>query len=225
MSQLQTPVKIPSPGFAINYLDSLFLLGSCFAENIGLKLYEHKFNCQVNPFGVLYNPASIAQSIQSLMHRTEYTKDDLLKHNNIWLSFDHYTLFSKPDEKECLEGINKSFNLAKNKLKQAKTLILTFGTSAVYRFKKTGRIVSNCHKIPANEFERSFLSSDEIVDTLLPVLDKLLNTSPELKIIVTISPIRHWKDGAIENMRSKASLILAIKQLEQKLSKLYYFPV
>jgi hypothetical protein len=225
MPKLQTLVDIPSPGFSIHYNNRILFLGSCFATNIGLKLEKLKFNSVTNPFGVLYNPASIANSIDLLVNRKQFVEDDLIRDNDTWFSFYHHSSFSSPDKAECLNRINETLSVASEFLKDADILFITLGTSWIYRYKPTNQIVSNCHKIPAKEFNREFLEISESVEYLSTHVARLLQSKADIKIILTISPIRHWKDGAIENQRSKSALALAIKELEKMFSNVYYFPV
>lgn len=226
MPRLQTCVEIPEPGFSINYRQNILLAGSCFAANIGEKLGKLKFRSLTNPFGVLYNPASIAQSLKLLLSGKSFIESDLYFHNQLWFSFYHHSSFSSADKVACLEQINLSLKAASEHLQTAGILFITLGTSWVYQYKKTGEIVSNCHKLPAQEFVREFLEPQQIAALLSEPFNKLLASNPGIQIVLTISPIRHWKDGAIENMRSKASLVMAMRELEKKYAgNLYYFPV
>ena len=225
MPELQTKVQIPNPNFQINYQDISCFFGSCFSTNIGNRFSELKFTTCVNPFGVLYNPASIAQSLQLIIEKTEFSESDLNFYDNKWFSYYHYTSFSNEDKKTCLNDINSSLQTAKKSLKEASYVFITLGTSFVYKLKSSEKIVANCHKIPAKEFKREFIGFPDSFSCLSEAIIKLWEINPSINIIFTVSPIRHWKDGAIENMRSKASLILTIHELQKKFPKLYYFPV
>jgi hypothetical protein len=225
MPNLQTKVDIPFPAFNINYSDEIILLGSCFASNIGERLSQLKFKSITNPFGVIYNPASIANSIDLLVDGNDYTDAKLNYFNELWFSFSHHTSFSSPDKNACLGKINLVLNKSAKMIRNAGVIFLTLGTARFYRYKKTGEIVSNCHKIPAAEFEREFLEIPQIVKLLSDSFDKILQINKATKFVLTISPIRHWKDGAIENMRSKSALLMAVRELEKKYVQLYYFPV
>lgn len=225
MAQLQTKVIVPTPGFQISHNHSVALFGSCFADTIGNRLNRFKFNSVTNPFGVLYNPASIAQSINSLFEKQLFIDTDLDFYNDLWFSFRHHTLFSSPDKETCLTRVNESFLKAKESINTSSHVVITLGTAWTYRLIKTGEIVANCHKIPSKEFTREYLSPNDIVQLFKPVITRLTEQNKDIKIILTVSPIRHWKDGAIENARSKASLLLSIKELESIFSNIYYFPV
>lgn len=227
MLKLQTLVDIPKPpnSFRINYKDELAFFGSCFSSNIGTKLQNLKFKTNINPFGVLYNPASIAQALHTLVQKESFCKNDLQHHNNQWFSFLHHSSYSHPEQSVCLERINLSLQASKKQLNNLSFLFITLGTSRVYTYTETGRIVANCHKVPAREFKRNYLHPEESFKLLFSSLQEIRKLNPGIKIILTVSPIRHWKDGAIENMRSKAALLLCAKQLEDSLKNCYYFPV
>lgn len=224
MPGLFTIIDIPQPDFNIDYQTKLYFTGSCFSENIGLRFKQLKFPVCTNPFGVHYNPCSIANSIHELLDKDRYSEGDLNFENELWFSFSHYTLFSDPDQQKCLDKINSSFITAKNFISEADIIVITLGTSWAYVLKDTGRIVSNCHKLPANRFNRVSLSTDQSVSELTTVIKRIKEINPRARFIFTVSPIRHWKDGAVENQRSKASLILAISQLENEFDNVYYFP-
>lgn len=199
-------------------------LGSCFAENMGRKLSDAFFMVDVNPFGVLYNPVSIQNSIELLLQRNEFTEAHLFENRNLWQSFSHSSLFSDVSAEGCLEKINFRFNNAKEFLKKTNFLVITFGTAWVYEERKSGRVVSNCHKLPSDEFIRRRLAVDEIVSNYSELITKLQTLFPNLQFIFSVSPIRHWKDGAHENNLSKSTLLLAIDNLQKIFSQVHYFP-
>lgn len=220
----QTKIEIPRSAITISYNDSLMTLGSCFAENMGSKLSDAYFMVDVNPFGVLYNPVSIQNSIELLLLGKEFTKNDLFENRNLWQSFSHSSLFSDISAEGCLEKINTRFNTAKEFLKKTNFLIITFGTAWVYEDRKSGRVVSNCHKLPSNEFIRRRLTVEEIVTNYSVLINNLHVLLPDLQIIFSISPIRHWKDGAHENNISKSILLMAVDNLQKEFSQVHYFP-
>ncbi len=223
--RLQTKVEIPDPNFSIDYNSSICLFGSCFASNFGKLFSRLKFSSLVNPYGVLYNPASIAQGIKLLFEKERFLPENLNFYNEKWLSFFHHSDFSSPDKETCLKNINDQLIAAKEKLNNANIVFITLGTSWIYRYNKTSQIVANCHKIPSREFNREFLQPADSSRLLVESVKQLKSVNPDIKIVFTISPIRHFKDGAIENMRSKSSLILAISQLQKDFPECYYFPV
>lgn len=209
----RTEITLPQAAHPIGYHDPVVMLGSCFTENTGAKLERYLFDVTINPFGVVYNPLSIKNSIYALLHKEKYAPADLQQQNELWFSFDHYTKFSDPDPDAALDKINRAFIPAKIKLATAGHLLITFGTAYVYALKETGRVVSNCHKIPAAQFSRRILPVEEIVQQTGEMVEALLAVQPGMKIILTVSPVRHIKDGFTENQRSKASLLLAAGQL------------
>ena len=201
------------------------MLGSCFAENIGKKLEENKFKTDLNPFGTLYNPSSIAEAIRMLLYPERFTGDDLFRHEGVYHSFSHHGRFSSPSETECLENINGRLFSSAEIIRKARRMIITLGTAWVYRLRSTGKIVSNCHKLPEKMFDRQMLSVDEITTEWKSLLLSLWEQNPELKILFTVSPIRHWKDGAHGNQLSKATLLLAVEQLQKDFpEQTAYFP-
>ena len=223
--KLITEVALPEYPFKLDHQMPVLLMGSCFTENIGRQLERYLFPVCINPFGVTYNPLSVKRSLEALIQKEAYSADELKQHKDLWFSFDHYTAYSSPDRDVALDQINQSFSKAKEVLKKASTLILTWGTSWVYRYKETGQVVCNCHKIPAKEFTRTQLTSREICAAYEDLLPQLFEFNKNLKIIHTVSPVRHWKDGAHGNQLSKASLLLAGDALQKRFpEQFFYFP-
>lgn len=208
-----TEISIPEFPWKMDYLKSMMLMGSCFTENIGQKLLDLKFDVDMNPFGILYNPESIANSLKILLEKRIFTEKDLFNDQGLWNSFYHHSRFSNIDRKVALDKINNRISTSHDFLESADFLIITFGTAWVYELKDTGQIVSNCHKVHASEFKRFRLKVHEITEVYRELLEEIWKFNPGVKIIFTVSPIRHWKDGAVENQLSKASLLLAIDQL------------
>jgi hypothetical protein len=214
--------KSPSP---IGYEHTVMMLGSCFTDNIGSFLQKYLFRVSVNQFGVIYNPMSIKNSIDALLDKERYLRGDLDFYNELYFSFDHYTKFSDPDSNQVLEKINHEFLKAKELFTHCGHLILTFGSAFVYEQKESGRIVNNCHKLPASHFTRRLLSVKEIVGHYSTLKDRILALNPEMKILLTVSPVRHIKDGLTGNQRSKSVLLLAAAELEQTYPETCsYFP-
>ncbi len=224
MDQFRTAVEIPKYDTKISYRSKILMLGSCFVENIGKLLLQKKFNTLINPFGVVYNPVSIASSLQMLIDGEKITKNELNFKNGLYFSYQHHSSFSNKSEEKCLQSINTQIQTASLELASADILFLTFGTSWVYELIDSGKIVSNCHKQPASCFNRYRLEIDEIVHLYKNLILSLSLFNPQLKIILTISPIRHWKDGAHENQLSKSTLLLATNQLVQLFNHVSYFP-
>ncbi|MGL5937424.1 MAG: GSCFA domain-containing protein [Phocaeicola sp.] len=222
--ELKTQVELPQKESEIRYSDQIVVLGSCFAKNIGKLLTTSKFQCEVNPFGVLYNPLSIAKSIEQLLEKREYTHDDLFCSYGLWHSWMHHSSFSNTEADICLDQINERLLNASATLESTDVLILTWGTSFVYELNETGMIVGNCHKQPDSLFTRRRISVDEIVSTYEFLFEELLKQTPHLRIILTVSPIRHTKDGMHNNQLSKATLLLAIDKLQKRFENCFYFP-
>ena len=223
--KLITEVALPEYPFRLDHQKPVLMMGSCFTENIGKILEGYLFPVCINPFGTTYNPLSVKKNLEALMHKEAYGVQDLRQHDGLWFSFDHYTGFSSPDREEALENINSSFRNAKGFLKKAGVLILTWGTSWVYRYKETGQVVCNCHKIPAKEFSRTRLFPKEIIAAYEELLPQLFEFNNDVKITHTVSPVRHWKDGAHGNQLSKAALLLAGDFLQEKFpDRFFYFP-
>jgi hypothetical protein len=215
---------IPKPfDTTIRYTDKLLLAGSCFTENIGDKLRNHKFSVLDNPNGILFNPVSIAKSVTSYIENKRYTEDDLFFHNDIWGSWQHHTRFSDVDKQACLQQINESQAAANTFLKQADWVLITLGSAFVYELENK-EVVANCHKVPTDKFSRRLLAVEEVQSALDNLMHRLFMFNSHIKIIFTISPVRHLREGFIENNRSKAVLIQAVHHIVNKFNRLFYFP-
>lgn len=221
----RTKVDIPAHIPCISHQDNLLLLGSCFAEHIGERLADAKFKCDINPFGILYNPASILSALQRISDGKPYTAADLFRHNEMFRSFAHHGAFASPGENETLNRINTRLETAHAQLPTINYLMITLGTSWVYRLKATGQVVSNCHKMPSGTFERTRLDVDDIVTSYTIYIEELKAINPTCKWLFTVSPVRHLKDGAHGNQLSKAILLLAIDELcDRYPGHVFYFP-
>lgn len=221
--KFSTTINIPESDFKIEHESLITLMGSCFAESIGYKLSYYKFNSCKNPFGIIYNPISLAKSLKRIITGDLYQTNELNSFNQKWFSFDHHGSFSAIDKKECINNINQSLGQAHEQLKKSNTLIITFGSAWVYEYKDFG-VVANCHKIPGKEFSKRLLSVKEILTHFEELLDLLKTFNPDLTVIFTVSPVRHTKDGLYENNLSKSTLHLAVKNLVEQHSNCQYFP-
>lgn len=221
-----THIAISRPPRRFSYADRFLLLGSCFAQNMAGYMKENRFDMDVNPFGTLYNPASISRALRILLEGKTFSSSDLFRYGERWYSWMHQGSFSGMSEAECLETINPRLIHAEERLGGLSCLIITWGTAYIYRLRSTGEVVSNCHKVAGREFMRERLSVEDIVADWGELLGLLVNRCPSLQqIILSVSPIRHWKDGAHGNQLSKATLLLAAEQLEQKYPGfVQYFP-
>lgn len=222
-SQFRTPVRIPYLRNALSHKDSVLMIGSCFSENMYKKLKENQFSVVSNPAGIVYNPSSIVNTVNRLLCRKKYSQNDLFFHDGLWKCFDHHSAFADHDRDTALEKINRSFDTAVSLISDLDVLELTFGSSFVYQLNETGRIVANCHKQPDSVFMRRLLSVDEIVQMCSDLFEKLIYHRKEIRIILTVSPVRHLRDDAHENCVSKSHLISAVYELEKKFAQVYYF--
>lgn len=211
---LYTPVERPEHLFRLTHATKIMLLGSCFTSNIGKKLAEAKFCCDMNPYGILYNPLSISFALREIVANKRYTQKDLFFFQERWHSAMHHGDFSSSDVTETLDKINIRLEEAHKHLSAADCLLLTFGTAWVYEDKSTQCLVANCHKQPEACFTRRKLTVDEIVSEYKTLIADLLERNSQLKILFTVSPIRHIRDGMHANSLSKATLLLAIEQLQ-----------
>lgn len=191
---------------------------------MGSRLELLKFPTLLNPFGIVFNPVSIAVNLERLLEGEPFRESELFQSQGIWHSFEHHGRFSNPDKVVALEDINQSFSAARHFLQTSNRLVITLGTAHVFLLKESGRIVANCHKVPAKAFERRRLRVKEVVDNLTAVFQKLKAALPTLEIIVTVSPVRHLRDGLMENQRSKATLLLALEEVGSRLPFVHYFP-
>ena len=228
MPNLFTKVEMPAISSEILHSDKIMLMGSCFADNIGERLKSAKFNCLANPFGTLYNPLSISQALRQVISGRIYSEGDeeLFRGNDgLWHSWMHHSRFSSADMSECISTINSSISKASFQLKDIDKLIITFGSSWVYRLKRNGSVVANCHKQNDKLFNRERLTPEEIVSEWNTLVSELKTMSPKLEIIFTVSPIRHRKDGFHANQLSKAGLLLAVDSIcSSNSSFCSYFP-
>lgn len=222
--ELQTIVKPALPEFSLDYATRMMLVGSCFTENMGEKLKYFRFPVEVNPCGIVYNPLSVAATLDLLIEERHFTVDDLLQNDGKWVSLSHHGSFSDSDAGQCLGKINSRIEEAAAFLKQTDVLMITWGTAWVYYYRKDGRLVANCHKLPATDFQRLRLKIGDIVVAYSILLERLFALRPGLKVLFTVSPIRHWKDGAHGNQLSKATLLLAVEQLVERFNQVTYFP-
>ncbi|MGG9971720.1 GSCFA domain-containing protein [Ferruginibacter sp. SUN002] len=207
----------------IVHQDNLLLIGSCFTENIGTKLKQHKFSVLENANGILFNPISIAKSISSYIKNKKYTESDLFYANECWNSWEHHSRFSHPEKAVCLEMINQSQQAAHDFLKTADWVLITVGSAFVYELESKD-VVANCHKIPTDKFNKKLLSVDEVHTVLNTIVKEMITFNPNVKVIFTISPVRHLRDGFIENNRSKSTLIQAVHRLVDVSENIFYFP-
>jgi hypothetical protein len=212
--------------FKISHNQQLVLMGSCFTEHIGILLDEYKFEVITNPFGVMYNPAALARTIQMAIEKEELKEESLIQYNQRWHSLDFHGSFSSSEPEQVIEKTQQAIEQTHRFLKKADVLFLTFGTAWVYEWIESGKIVANCHQIPAGRFKRYRLNVEQISRQWEEIIDLLHHFNSKLQIVFTISPVRHLKDGFHANQVSKAILMLAIEALVQqnKHKMISYFP-
>lgn len=218
--KLYTPVVIEPMTRQLTYGNKILAIGSCFAAETGKRLYDLGFDITLNPFGVLYNPASIEHSIRRLAAAEPFTEEDVVESQGVMASFFHHGSFSRTTAEEFLENANDCLQRASKRFEECDTCLVTLGTSWTYRHIERDMIVSNCHKIPAREFRRELLSPAETES----LLGGLIRDFPDKRWIFSVSPIRHLKDTAHGNQTSKASLLLAVDALEKGFENVEYFP-
>lgn len=209
--EFYTRVGVPTMPFGIDYATGIVSLGSCFSDEIGKRLQEGDFHIEQNPFGTLYNPASIASALRRIMYDREIGMEDLVEHEGLWHSWHHHGSFSRATAEECLEACNSRIHQAHEALKQASLLMITFGSAWIYE--REGQVVANCHKLPQENFVRRKMSVEDIVSLWRPLLKELYSFHPHLSTLFTVSPIRHIGDGLHGNQLSKSTLLLAIDEL------------
>ncbi|MDN4754948.1 GSCFA domain-containing protein [Porphyromonadaceae bacterium W3.11] len=217
-------LEIPKHHTLYDRKDKMVLWGSCFAQELMRSLYEDLFDVKGSPFGIMYNPLSMASGVHRVLHEDIPCEDELFFHLNEWHSFMHHSNFSNANKDLALRGMVQSYRETCDSLKDTSLLVLTFGTAFVYEHLKTGAVVNNCHKLPNDDyFSRRRLKVKEIVDIWTPIISDLRRLNSQLEVLFTVSPICHYRDGAHDNRLSKAILHLAIDEL-CKLPAVHYFP-
>jgi hypothetical protein len=219
-----TQIPISKHKNNISHKDKIMLLGSCFTENIGNKLSINGFETLINPFGILYNPFSICSSLNRIIYLKFLDSEDLVKVNEFWFSYEHHGVFRDEKCDNLLQTINLGITKANLFLKQTNWLIITLGTAWVFFLKENNKILGNCHKLNPQLIDKKLLSVDEIVENTSLTINNIREINPNIKIILTVSPIRHWKQGYRENIISKSALHLATNQLCETINDCFYFP-
>ncbi len=222
--KFRTEIEIDKSLLSIEHNNKILTIGSCFAENIAEYFKAARFNVLGNPFGVLYNPISIYNSLLFAVEKRKFSESDLIYNQSEWHSFYHHSDFSSHDKEVVLNSINASIKSTNSFLKSADIIILTFGTSYVFKHLEREVVVSNCHKIPQKEFSHFRLTLSKTIDTIKKTLLAIKSINPKINFVFTVSPVRHWKDGANNNQLSKANLLLAINEIVNSESNSFYFP-
>jgi len=221
-----TSVPLQKSNFPMNYNSKIVSLGSCFAENMAEKFEYFKFQNDVNPFGIIFNPVSIEKLIHRAVHKIEFTEDDVFFHNETWHCFELHSDLNDFSNELLLTNLNRLLHQFRIQLEEASHIIITLGTSWVYRNKASNEIVANCHKVPQSQFDKELLSIETIQQSIQNSVKLIQSINPNSAFVFTISPVRHIKDGFVENQRSKSHLIAALQSLlsEARLLGSEYFP-
>jgi hypothetical protein len=220
----RTQVPFYFQDFEISHKDAILMIGSCFVKNLGNKLQTYKFDTELNPFGILFNPYSIANSLNRIINLKFYTEADLFFHNEMYHSWDHHSVFSGINIEEVLENINTKIKIAHQQLVHSSTLFITFGSAFTYLHKPFYTPVANCHKVEANKFVKKLYEPEELYDLYKQLFYDLQFFNPKLNIVLTVSPVRHIKDGFMENNVSKGILFQLIYKLLGTFKQSFYFP-
>ncbi|HEY0047051.1 MAG TPA: GSCFA domain-containing protein [Flavobacterium sp.] len=223
--QFSTKVPIHKASCGISYNSEIFSLGSCFAVNISEKFSYYRFRNVVNPFGILFHPVAISNFLKDVSSKRLFVADDLIFHNETWNCFDAHSEISNSSKDDLLANLNQASKAAYDNIQKASHVIITLGTSWVYKHLASDAIVANCHKVPQKAFQKELLSVETISSSIGEMISIILGLNPQANIIFTISPVRHLKDGFVENQISKANLISALhKTINRQLTTVNYFP-
>lgn len=225
--QFRTQIPIPKSNFPIDYDSKIMSIGSCFAENMGKKFDYFKFQNLVNPFGIIFNSKSIERIIERIVNLEFFTENDIFYHNNLWHCFEVHSELNHPEKVEFIDNLNNLLQFAHNQIKELTHLVITYGTSWVYSNTATNNIVANCHKVPQKHFTKELLSLNETQKSIENTIQLVHSINKRVEFIFTLSPVRHIKDGFIENNVSKAVLLQSVYQtvnLEHLKSSTFYFP-
>lgn len=220
----RTNIQLKPEHHQIDYGSKLLLIGSCFSENISKKLGYYKFQIKSNPFGILFNPMAIETFLTNAINKRAYTEKDVFQLNERWHCFDAHSDLSSVDKNELLQNLNSAIQLTNKQITESTHIVITLGTAWTYRFIETDTIVGNCHKVPQKRFLKTLLSVEEVLASLENMCALIKDENPTVNIIFTVSPVRHLKDGFVENAQSKAHLLSAIHQITAPRNQLYYFP-
>lgn len=219
-----TQIPIPKSTNPIDYNSKIILLGSCFSENMGEKFTYFKFQNAINPFGIIFNPASIEKLVERVVNHQYFLEKDIFFHNERWHCYEVHSDLSQSNKEAFLDDLNQILQFTNQQILKSTHIIITYGTSWIYRLKSNNEVVANCHKVPQNLFEKEILSTEIIEKSIQNTIDLIQKVNPKINFIFTISPVRHIKDGFVENQRSKAHLISALHSSSFQLPTSSYFP-
>lgn len=223
--KFRTEIQIPKSDFKISHSSSIIAMGSCFVENVGQKLGDLRFDIDINPFGIIFNPYSIAKILKNVINDELSYNTNFIERNQQFYGYDFHSKFNATNANEFLDKIKSTNKKTNQSLLMADALMLTFGTAWIYKHKISTQIVANCHKVPQSEFEKSMLDLEELKSIYQHLLTDLFEKNSDLKIILTVSPVRHLKDGFVENNQSKSVLLLLCQYLTNLFpEQVIYFP-
>lgn len=221
----RTEIPINKSDFPIDYHSKLLFLGSCFSENIGERFNYYKFQTTVNPFGIIFNSVSLEKLIKRIVEKNYFTEKDIFKYNNLWHCYEVHSELSNSNKEVFLNNLNSVIELTNQQITELSHCFITLGTSWVYRNNQSSEIVANCHKVPQKEFTKVLLSTKQIEESLQNIVSLIHSLNPNVKFVFTVSPVRHSKDGFIENNVSKAHLLSSVYNIGLQRSKeVTYFP-
>ncbi|WP_431136316.1 GSCFA domain-containing protein [Psychroserpens mesophilus] len=223
--QLQTKLSLlPQQHNQIDYHSKIGLFGSCFSEHIAEKFRYYKFQTFDNPFGILFHPLAIENLIVNAINEKQYAEADIFFHNEQWHSFEAHSKLSNTSKDDMLNTLNSRIKMTTDFLKNASHIVITYGTAWAYRWIETDNFVTNCHKVSQKKFLKELLSVDAITESVEAIVSLIKSINPNVTIVFTVSPVRHLKDGFVENTQSKSHLISAIHQVVAPRNHLHYFP-
>jgi len=222
--RFRTELQLTESNRKISHSNQIFGMGSCFIDSIGEKLENSKFPVLKNPYGTLFHPLAMETALARIHSMAFYTEEEIFKYGELYFSWDHHTTFSQVSLKSTLEKINNELEFANEFIQKSDVFFLTFGTSFAYKIKELGLFVANCHKVPQQHFEKILLSDSQIKSSIKNCFNLITDINPKARIITTISPVRHIKDGIIENNISKSKLISNLAEVSALYENVEYFP-
>lgn len=219
----RTEVEIAPGSQLIDYQDEILVLGSCFADHLGEKLAYYQFRHLANPFGVLFHPAPMGHLVKRVVEGRHFREEDLFEHEGLWRCFEVHSRVAGTSKNDTLEGMNRAFEAFGRSLAQASHIVMTLGTAFAFRYLEKDMMVANCHKLPQQQFRRELSPVEELIHSLENTLAAIREINPGCQILLTVSPVRHVRDGLVENQRSKAHLIAAVHHVARG-GSIHYFP-
>jgi hypothetical protein len=222
--QWRTPLAVTQAGWNMDHRDSIFCIGSCFSQNIGHRLKRLKFDVVINPFGTLFNPYSIYQGVKRSLDGPPVRTQEIFNHDGLYHHFNFHSTLGHIDELTAVQGFNRRMSETQSFLKTCSVCLITLGSASVFRLVRNGEIVANCHKQPDNLFTRDMLPVNELTQTLKSLCDLIRDVNSQVKIVMTVSPVRHVRDGLVANMHSKSRLLCAVHETCQDVNNCIYFP-